>query len=96
MTRIVLLLYNCMILYFYPDNHGFIVFFTVLFQLLLVVILLLLLVIHIVALTIDFFNFNFQFKTALFETIPIITNYKNITKAADPQWGRIKTVKFLC
>ena len=33
----------------------------------------------------------FQFKTALFETIPIITDYKNITKAADPQWGCIKT-----
>ena len=39
------------------------------------------------------FNSIFQFKTALFETIPIITNYKNITKAAEPQWGRIKTDK---
>ena len=36
---------------------------------------------------------NIFFQTALFETIPIITNYKNITKAADPQWGRIKTDK---
>ena len=38
------------------------------------------------------FQFN-SIQNSFIETIPIITNYKNITEAADPQRGLIKTDK---